>query len=180
MNINLLFISDNKTVIPNQVYQPLGSCPCDLTFRACDVRCCCDKVFTSFNKRTVRFRQMYFLLHLSTMIYLSFALTGLFHWRFEAVWVPLSPRALWWTGLSRSRLSVLCAVLQKLPWLVSIFMCQLSTWKQPLPRALLPGRHNVRNDWIYVLFWVFWGDCVIHSLFFVSCFHHLSFTLELV
>ncbi|XP_037632636.1 tectonic-2 [Sebastes umbrosus] len=36
-------VSDNKTVIPNQVYQPLGSCPCDLTFRACDVRCCCDK-----------------------------------------------------------------------------------------------------------------------------------------
>ncbi|XP_023269272.1 tectonic-2 [Seriola lalandi dorsalis] len=35
--------SDNKTVIPNQVYQPLGPCPCDLTFRACDVRCCCDK-----------------------------------------------------------------------------------------------------------------------------------------
>ncbi|XP_034397402.1 tectonic-2 [Cyclopterus lumpus] len=35
--------SDNKTVIPNQVYQPMGSCPCDLTFRACDVRCCCDK-----------------------------------------------------------------------------------------------------------------------------------------
>uniref|UniRef100_A0A8C9X129 Tectonic family member 2 n=1 Tax=Sander lucioperca TaxID=283035 RepID=A0A8C9X129_SANLU len=35
--------SDNKTVIPNQVYQPLGSCPCDLTYRACDVRCCCDK-----------------------------------------------------------------------------------------------------------------------------------------
>lgn len=33
----------NKTVIPNQVYQPLGSCPCDLTLRACDVRCCCDK-----------------------------------------------------------------------------------------------------------------------------------------
>lgn len=25
----------------------MGSCPCDLTFRACDVRCCCDKVFTS-------------------------------------------------------------------------------------------------------------------------------------
>ncbi|XP_029018095.1 tectonic-2 [Betta splendens] len=36
-------VSENKTVIPNQVYQPLGSCPCDLTFRACDVRCCCDK-----------------------------------------------------------------------------------------------------------------------------------------
>ncbi|KAI3372082.1 hypothetical protein L3Q82_006937 [Scortum barcoo] len=35
--------SDNKTVIPNQVYQPLGSCPCDLTLRVCDVRCCCDK-----------------------------------------------------------------------------------------------------------------------------------------
>ncbi|XP_044052251.1 tectonic-2 isoform X2 [Siniperca chuatsi] len=35
--------SDNKTVIPNQVYQPLGSCPCDLTYKACDVRCCCDK-----------------------------------------------------------------------------------------------------------------------------------------
>ncbi|XP_040050710.2 tectonic-2 [Gasterosteus aculeatus] len=33
----------NKTIIPNQVYQPLGSCPCDLTFRACDIRCCCDK-----------------------------------------------------------------------------------------------------------------------------------------
>ncbi|XP_024909465.1 tectonic-2 isoform X2 [Cynoglossus semilaevis] len=27
--------SDNKTTIPNQVYQPLGSCPCDLTFRDC-------------------------------------------------------------------------------------------------------------------------------------------------
>ncbi|XP_028314137.1 tectonic-2 isoform X1 [Gouania willdenowi] len=35
--------SDNASLIPNQVYQPLGSCPCDLTFRACDVRCCCDK-----------------------------------------------------------------------------------------------------------------------------------------
>uniref|UniRef100_A0A3Q3F247 Tectonic family member 2 n=1 Tax=Labrus bergylta TaxID=56723 RepID=A0A3Q3F247_9LABR len=39
--------SDNNTVIPNQVYQPLGSCPCDLTFRACDVRCCCDKECSS-------------------------------------------------------------------------------------------------------------------------------------
>ncbi|CAB1322045.1 unnamed protein product [Coregonus sp. 'balchen'] len=36
-------VSDNKTVIPNQVYRPLGSCPCDLTVGACDVRCCCDK-----------------------------------------------------------------------------------------------------------------------------------------
>ncbi|KAM3867514.1 tectonic-2 [Diretmus argenteus] len=35
--------SDNKTVIPNQVYQPLGPCPCDLTLGACDIRCCCDK-----------------------------------------------------------------------------------------------------------------------------------------
>ncbi|XP_069034181.1 tectonic-2 [Embiotoca jacksoni] len=35
--------SDNKTVILNQVYQPLGSCPCDLTLGVCDIRCCCDK-----------------------------------------------------------------------------------------------------------------------------------------
>ncbi|XP_043966989.1 tectonic-2 isoform X3 [Gambusia affinis] len=34
---------DNNTVFPNQVYQPLGVCPCDLTSRACDVRCCCDQ-----------------------------------------------------------------------------------------------------------------------------------------
>uniref|UniRef100_A0A3Q4GPE0 Tectonic family member 2 n=1 Tax=Neolamprologus brichardi TaxID=32507 RepID=A0A3Q4GPE0_NEOBR len=32
----------NKTVIPNQVYQPLGPCPCDLTSGACDILCCCD------------------------------------------------------------------------------------------------------------------------------------------
>ncbi|KAM8885356.1 tectonic-2 isoform 2-T2 [Spinachia spinachia] len=48
VNIHALLVptmagSDNRTIIPNQVYQPLGSCPCDLTFRACDVRCCCDK-----------------------------------------------------------------------------------------------------------------------------------------
>lgn len=36
-------VSDNKTVIPNQVFQPLGPCPCDLTEGACDIRCCCDK-----------------------------------------------------------------------------------------------------------------------------------------
>ncbi|KAJ7994292.1 hypothetical protein DPEC_G00264370 [Dallia pectoralis] len=36
-------VSENKTVIPNQVFQPLGSCPCDLTSGVCDVRCCCDK-----------------------------------------------------------------------------------------------------------------------------------------
>ncbi|KAK7804954.1 hypothetical protein U0070_025476 [Myodes glareolus] len=34
---------DNMTVIPNQVYQPLGPCPCDLTAKACDIRCCCDQ-----------------------------------------------------------------------------------------------------------------------------------------
>ncbi|KAJ3604714.1 hypothetical protein NHX12_029453 [Muraenolepis orangiensis] len=34
---------ENKTLIPNQVFQPLGSCPCDLTSGACDVRCCCDQ-----------------------------------------------------------------------------------------------------------------------------------------
>ncbi|XP_060763396.1 tectonic-2 [Neoarius graeffei] len=36
-------VSDNKTVIPNQVFQPLGQCPCDLTAKACDTRCCCDQ-----------------------------------------------------------------------------------------------------------------------------------------
>ncbi|XP_072000425.1 tectonic-2 isoform X1 [Engystomops pustulosus] len=44
--INTTFIgniSDNKTLIPNQVYQPLGPCPCNLTAGACDVRCCCDQ-----------------------------------------------------------------------------------------------------------------------------------------
>ncbi|XP_054450271.1 tectonic-2 isoform X2 [Pteronotus mesoamericanus] len=35
--------SENVTVIPNQVYQPLGACPCNLTAGACDVRCCCDQ-----------------------------------------------------------------------------------------------------------------------------------------
>ncbi|POI34674.1 hypothetical protein CIB84_001577, partial [Bambusicola thoracicus] len=35
-------VSENMSVIPNQVFQPLGSCPCDLTDGACDVRCCCD------------------------------------------------------------------------------------------------------------------------------------------
>ncbi|XP_043298277.1 tectonic-2 isoform X2 [Cervus elaphus] len=36
--------SENVTVIPNQVYQPLGPCPCNLTAGACDIRCCCDQV----------------------------------------------------------------------------------------------------------------------------------------
>ncbi|XP_054700179.1 tectonic-2 isoform X2 [Grus americana] len=35
-------VSENATIIPNQVFQPLGSCPCDLTAGACDVLCCCD------------------------------------------------------------------------------------------------------------------------------------------
>ncbi|XP_051017402.1 tectonic-2 [Acomys russatus] len=35
--------SENVTAIPNQVYQPLGPCPCDLTAKACDIRCCCDQ-----------------------------------------------------------------------------------------------------------------------------------------
>ncbi|XP_060049238.1 tectonic-2 isoform X6 [Erinaceus europaeus] len=37
-------IGENVTVIPNQVYHPLGPCPCDLTAGACDIRCCCDQV----------------------------------------------------------------------------------------------------------------------------------------
>ncbi|KAL7836843.1 hypothetical protein AOLI_G00281270 [Acnodon oligacanthus] len=36
-------VSENKTVIPNQVFQPLGGCPCDLSPEECDVRCCCDQ-----------------------------------------------------------------------------------------------------------------------------------------
>lgn len=39
-----LYFSENVTVIPNQVYQPLGPCPCNLTAGACDIRCCCDQV----------------------------------------------------------------------------------------------------------------------------------------
>lgn len=35
-------VSNNKTVIPNQVFHPLGSCPCDMTEGDCDIRCCCD------------------------------------------------------------------------------------------------------------------------------------------
>ncbi|XP_053861928.1 tectonic-2 [Malaclemys terrapin pileata] len=35
-------VSENATVIPNQVFQPLGSCPCNLTAGICDIRCCCD------------------------------------------------------------------------------------------------------------------------------------------
>uniref|UniRef100_A0A8D0H0T1 Tectonic family member 2 n=1 Tax=Sphenodon punctatus TaxID=8508 RepID=A0A8D0H0T1_SPHPU len=35
-------LSENATVIPNQVFQPLGACPCNLTAGACDIGCCCD------------------------------------------------------------------------------------------------------------------------------------------
>ncbi|XP_061459432.1 tectonic-2 isoform X3 [Rhineura floridana] len=42
---------DNATVIPNQVFQPLGSCPCNLTAGACDIRCCCDLECTSEMKQ---------------------------------------------------------------------------------------------------------------------------------
>uniref|UniRef100_U3J4R9 Tectonic family member 2 n=1 Tax=Anas platyrhynchos platyrhynchos TaxID=8840 RepID=U3J4R9_ANAPP len=39
-------VSEDASVIPNQVFQPLGPCPCDLTDGACDVRCCCDQECT--------------------------------------------------------------------------------------------------------------------------------------
>ncbi|XP_053224618.1 tectonic-2 isoform X2 [Podarcis raffonei] len=42
---------DSTTVIPNQVFQPLGSCPCNLTAGACDIRCCCDLECTSEMKQ---------------------------------------------------------------------------------------------------------------------------------
>uniref|UniRef100_A0A672QCA9 Tectonic-2-like n=1 Tax=Sinocyclocheilus grahami TaxID=75366 RepID=A0A672QCA9_SINGR len=35
--------SENKTVIPNQVFEPLGHCPCDVSPGECDIRCCCDQ-----------------------------------------------------------------------------------------------------------------------------------------
>ncbi|XP_051950782.1 tectonic-2 [Xyrauchen texanus] len=35
--------SENKTVIPNQVFQPLGDCPCDISPVECDILCCCDQ-----------------------------------------------------------------------------------------------------------------------------------------
>lgn len=70
-------------------------------------------------------------------------LTGLLCWGVEAVCVPMSPRALWWTSVSCCWLPMLHAV-WKLPRLVSIFMCHLSTWKQPIPWVLLSRRHNVR------------------------------------
>uniref|UniRef100_A0A8C3WYM2 Tectonic family member 2 n=1 Tax=Catagonus wagneri TaxID=51154 RepID=A0A8C3WYM2_9CETA len=50
--------SENMTVIPNQVYQPLGPCPCNLTAGACDVRCCCDQECSS--NLTALFRESCF------------------------------------------------------------------------------------------------------------------------
>ncbi|XP_053135825.1 tectonic-2 isoform X2 [Hemicordylus capensis] len=44
-------VEDNATVIPNQVFQPLGSCPCNLISGACDIRCCCDPECTSEMKQ---------------------------------------------------------------------------------------------------------------------------------
>ncbi|XP_050174705.1 tectonic-2 [Myiozetetes cayanensis] len=44
-------VSENATIIPNQAFQPLGSCPCDLTAGACDVRCCCDLECTADMKQ---------------------------------------------------------------------------------------------------------------------------------
>ena len=35
-----LYFSENVTVVPNQVYQPLGPCPCNLTAGACDAHIC--------------------------------------------------------------------------------------------------------------------------------------------
>ncbi|XP_056146496.1 tectonic-2 [Lampris incognitus] len=49
------FVSDNKTVIPNQVYHPLGPCPCDLTVKMCDIRCCCDKDCSSEDLKLFEF-----------------------------------------------------------------------------------------------------------------------------
>lgn len=34
---------DNRTIIQNQVYRPLGECPCDISFNICDLHCCCDQ-----------------------------------------------------------------------------------------------------------------------------------------
>lgn len=40
-------INENNMPIPKQKYHPLGPCPCNLTARACDVGCCCDKECTA-------------------------------------------------------------------------------------------------------------------------------------
>ncbi|XP_078083223.1 tectonic-2 isoform X2 [Mustelus asterias] len=39
-------MNETKTLIPEQKYNPLGSCPCNLTAKVCDVRCCCDEECT--------------------------------------------------------------------------------------------------------------------------------------
>lgn len=144
-----LSFSDNKTTIPN-LYETFGSCPCDLTSPACDIRCCCDNVFTlvffitCFNK----------ILHIVGQCVNTSSddwssdlslLPGLLCWGVEAVCLPLSPRTVWWTGDSCRWLPVLRAVWE-LPRLVSISMCHLSTWKQPIPWVLLSRRHYVRRE----------------------------------
>uniref|UniRef100_A0AAV2MRC0 Tectonic domain-containing protein n=1 Tax=Knipowitschia caucasica TaxID=637954 RepID=A0AAV2MRC0_KNICA len=47
---------DNKTIIQNQVYRPLGVCPCDLTFNTCDLWCCCDEDCSSKDLHLFKFR----------------------------------------------------------------------------------------------------------------------------
>lgn len=145
--VSHLFPSDNKTIIPNQVYQPLGFCPCDLTFKVCDIRCCCDQVFIT-SVYYIVILKYYSVKHASRCVnpdvFVSLVI-GLFQWWFEAICIPVSTRTIWWTGVSCSRLSVLWAALWKGFRLVSIFMCQFSTWKQPFSWFLLPRRHNVRK-----------------------------------
>nr|XP_060641528.1 tectonic-2 [Anolis sagrei ordinatus] len=43
-------VEEKERVIPNQAFQPLGSCPCNLTAGACDVLCCCDQECTAVMK----------------------------------------------------------------------------------------------------------------------------------
>lgn len=83
------------------------------------------------------------LLHMTIYLTSSRPLTGLLYGGIEAVCVPMSPRAFWGTGLSCCWLSMHHAV-GKLPRLVSIFMCHLSAWKQPISWVLLSRGHNVR------------------------------------
>ncbi|XP_020791015.1 tectonic-2 isoform X2 [Boleophthalmus pectinirostris] len=51
---NMVF--DNSTIIQNQVYRPLGDCPCDLTFNTCDLWCCCDKDCSTADFKLFRYR----------------------------------------------------------------------------------------------------------------------------
>lgn len=65
-------ISDNETATPNHLYQTLGSCPCDLTLTACDVRCCCDPVFTSVALFQSKAGKSVFIMHSSKIVFPSF------------------------------------------------------------------------------------------------------------